>query len=150
MQTLEQLIENEMTIAVERLTRLFQQAVVSSLEKQFAAALKGTRVPSLPPQQQPTPTSGPPPARPHKSQRKTASKAARRRDRREIDQLTDRFLEVVRSDPGQPMTVLAPKLGVSATDLQVPVARLKATKRVKTVGQRNLTRYFPVGQQIAA
>ena len=48
------------------------------------------------------------------------------------------------------MTVLAPKVGVKAAELLVPVKRLKASKQLKTVEQRHLARYFAAEEEVAA
>ena len=42
------------------------------------------------------------------------------------------------------MSVLAARVGVPRNTLQVPVARLRAAGRIKTVGSRQFTRYFPI------
>ena len=39
--------------------------------------------------------------------------------------------------------VLASQLGTTSQRLEVPVARLKRTGRVRSVGRRSHTRYFP-------
>ena len=41
------------------------------------------------------------------------------------------------------MVALAEKLDVDARTLQRPMARLKSVGRVRSVGQRHLTRYYP-------
>jgi len=41
------------------------------------------------------------------------------------------------------MVVFADEAGVAARALERPMAKLKAEGRVRSVGQRNLTRYFP-------
>lgn len=42
------------------------------------------------------------------------------------------------------MSVLAAELGVNARELNRPVGKLKLAGRVRSVGQRQQTRYFPV------
>jgi hypothetical protein len=41
------------------------------------------------------------------------------------------------------MVELAEVMGVGLRSLQGPMAKLKAEGRVRTVGQRHLTRYYP-------
>jgi hypothetical protein len=41
------------------------------------------------------------------------------------------------------MAVFADEIGCAARDLQRPMAKLKAQGRIRSVGQRSLTRYFP-------
>jgi DNA-binding Lrp family transcriptional regulator len=57
--------------------------------------------------------------------------------------LEKQLLDAVWATPGEAMSALAPRIGVSPSTLQVPVARLKAAGRLKTVGARQFTRYFP-------
>ena len=66
-----------------------------------------------------------------------------RRTGEEIAALEKQLLDAVWTTPGEPMSALAPRIGVSPSTLQVPVARLKAAGRLKTVGTRQFTRYFP-------
>lgn len=78
-------------------------------------------------------------------------KPGRRRGRAEIAALAERFYEVVRATPGETMKTLAERLGTSAQVLHVPVASLKEAGRVRSVGQRHQTRYFPMtGSRSAA
>lgn len=55
----------------------------------------------------------------------------------------DALNEVVRSHPGASMVALAEKMGAEARTLQRPMATLRAAGRVRSVGQRHLTRYYP-------
>jgi len=79
-------------------------------------------------------------------QRRVAARSpsSPRRSSAEIEALETQLMEAVWAAPGEAMSVLAPRLGVSPGQLQVPVARLKATGRLKTVGSRQFTRYFPI------
>lgn len=72
--------------------------------------------------------------------------AAPRRTREELAALERQLLEAVWATPGEPMSVLATRVGVSPSTLQVPVARLKAAGQLRTVGSRQFTRYFPAGR----
>jgi hypothetical protein len=67
-----------------------------------------------------------------------------RRSGEEIAVLEKRFLDAVWKTPGESMSVLAPRVDTSPSALQVPVARLRAAGRIKTVGARQFTRYFPI------
>lgn len=58
--------------------------------------------------------------------------------------LSERLYEAVCAHPGETMTVLAPELGSSARALHRPMAALKRSGRVRSVGQRRDTRYYPV------
>jgi hypothetical protein len=48
------------------------------------------------------------------------------------------------------MTTLATLVGASPRALQVAVARLKRAGRVRKIGQRQQTRYFPLTSTLAA
>lgn len=64
--------------------------------------------------------------------------------------LGERFYAILCRNPGETMTTLAPQVGSSPRALQVAVARLKRTGRVRAVGQRQHTRYFPMTATTAA
>ncbi len=67
-----------------------------------------------------------------------------RRSGAQIAALETQFVEALWATPGEAMSVLAPRIGVSPGELQVPVARLRSAGRLKTVGSRQFTRYFPM------
>jgi hypothetical protein len=48
------------------------------------------------------------------------------------------------------MVALAEKMGAEARVLQRPMARLRSTGRVRSLGQRHLTRYYPAVARSAA
>jgi hypothetical protein len=52
--------------------------------------------------------------------------------------------------PGEAMAVLARGLGTSVRELHRPMALLKQADRVKSVGQRSSTRYFPKAEAASA
>ncbi len=41
------------------------------------------------------------------------------------------------------MVTIAEKMGAKSVDLQWPMAKLKRAGRVRSVGQRSMTRYYP-------
>jgi len=57
--------------------------------------------------------------------------------------LGERLHEAVCAHPGETMSVLAPEVGKTARELQRPMMALKRAGRVRSVGQRHLTRYYP-------
>lgn len=57
--------------------------------------------------------------------------------------LGERLFAAVCTQPGETMAVLAPKLGSSPRELHRPMAVLKEAGRVRSVGQRSHTRYYP-------
>jgi hypothetical protein len=62
----------------------------------------------------------------------------------ETRKLSEKFYQAVCADPGQTMMVLAPRLETIRDKLVKPVAHLKREGKIKTTGERHLTRYFPL------
>jgi predicted transcriptional regulator len=60
-----------------------------------------------------------------------------------LAKLCQALVEQVGSQPGVSMAELAEQLGTTTRSLERPMAQLKAAGRVRRVGQRNLTRYYP-------
>jgi hypothetical protein len=80
---------------------------------------------------------------PEKSAR-PRTKVAPRRAPEELVALGERFYAVLCRRPGEMMTALAPEVGVAPRVLQVAVARLRRTGRVRAIGKRQQTRYYPM------
>lgn len=73
----------------------------------------------------------------------TAATGGRRRARAELSAVAERLYRAVRARPGEGIVALAGDLGVPARELQRPMALLKQAGRVRSVGLRHLTRYYP-------
>ncbi|KAF0170081.1 MAG: hypothetical protein FD160_3907 [Caulobacteraceae bacterium] len=71
------------------------------------------------------------------------SRIGRRRASAEVAALSERLYEAVCARPGEMMTVLGPVVGACPRELHRPMAVLKDAGRVRSVGQRHMTRYFP-------
>ena len=69
-----------------------------------------------------------------------------RRTREQIAALEERLYEAICAHPGETMAVIAEAVGASARDLNRPATVLRRTGRVRSVGQRQYTRYFPMGE----
>ena len=69
---------------------------------------------------------------------------AQRRSSEELGALGERFFAAVESAPGETMEVLARTLGMGSKQLERAVMRLKETGRIRTVGERNQMRYYPM------
>ena len=67
-----------------------------------------------------------------------------RRTPEQIHELGERFYELLCSKPGAAMTVYCAELGVTPRELHRPVVILKRAKLVRSVGERQATRYFPL------
>ena len=69
--------------------------------------------------------------------------ASRRRTTEEVTDLAERLYKAVLASPGETMERLAPKVGAKARELTIVVGRLRSEGRLRTVGQRQQTQYFP-------
>jgi hypothetical protein len=70
--------------------------------------------------------------------------SGKRRASTELEKLSEQFMGAVTRKPGETMTVLAADVGASARELHRAVSRLKQAGRVRTIGERSQTRYFPL------
>jgi hypothetical protein len=59
-----------------------------------------------------------------------------------IAELAERFHQQVHATPGQRIEVLADAMQVSTRELNLPVKKLTAAKRLTTKGQKRATRYW--------
>jgi len=82
--------------------------------------------------------------------RTSASGSSKRRSPEEIAAQGECLYQAVCAKPGETMTVLMADVGGSARELQRPMALLKLAGRVRSVGARHLTRYFPMVNEAAA
>jgi hypothetical protein len=76
---------------------------------------------------------------------KRARASSRRRTRDEIAALEERLYEAICQRPGETMAVIAPAVGATPRELHRPATVLRRQGRVRSVGQRHGTRYFPMG-----
>jgi hypothetical protein len=125
-------LERQIEIAVERLVREH----LAALEMAASAAVReGFRRA----------------AQPMSKQRDVASTGhrrspSRRRPREEVAALEERLYRAVCAHPGETMTALARAVGATARELNRPALVLRRDGRVRSVGQRSSTRYFPLGK----
>lgn len=61
-----------------------------------------------------------------------------------VTELAEQLFEAVKACPGETMTVIAARVGEKASVLHRPMMRLKDAGRVRSAGERNSTRYFPM------
>ncbi|WP_371928589.1 winged helix-turn-helix domain-containing protein [Myxococcus vastator] len=59
--------------------------------------------------------------------------------------LAERLLDAVQACPGETMTVIAARVGEKPRAHHRPMMRLKHEGRVRSAGEWNATRYFPMG-----
>lgn len=74
-------------------------------------------------------------------------KWGRRRGSGEVEGLAERLYIAVQQNPGETMTVIAPRVGESARALNLPMQILKRSGRVRTAGQRASMRYFAMASK---
>ena len=86
------------------------------------------------------------PSAKQRQQSAAPSRQGRRRASDEIRALSERFYEALCRTPGEKMEVLAPVVGASVRELNRPLLRLKQAGRVRSVGTRHATRYFPMAR----
>ena len=67
-----------------------------------------------------------------------------RRSPAQVAELAERLCEAVRACPGETMLVIAARVGEKPRLLNRPMEHLKLAGRVRSAGERNLTRYFPM------
>lgn len=73
----------------------------------------------------------------------------RRRPPAEVAGLAEQLYAAVRTNPGELMAVIATQVGQTPRALNRPMLQLKSTGRVRSVGQRHHTRYFPMTSKSA-
>jgi hypothetical protein len=77
------------------------------------------------------------------TRRQQVPKLGKRRSASELTALSEQLYEVIAAHPGQGMVVLSERVGTSGPHLQRVVSRLRTEGRIRTVGARQQTRYFP-------
>jgi len=75
---------------------------------------------------------------------KAPRRAGKKRPSADIAALGDRLYRGVCAKPGETMAVLAPMAVASARELHRPMTLLRRAGRVRAVGTRHRTRYFPM------
>jgi hypothetical protein len=123
----------QLTEQIERLVRDHITAIRAAAAAAVARAFAAT-----------SSVAGDQPQRAKVAGAKARAKPAPRRAVEEVAALADQFYAALCRSPGQTMATLAPQVGASPRALQVAVARLKRASRVRAVGQRQFTRYFPM------
>lgn len=74
----------------------------------------------------------------------------RRRTPEELAAIGDRLYAAVCAHPGEGIATLSQQIGASVDELSRPMTRLKRAGRIRSIGQRHLTRYFPMTATHAA
>jgi hypothetical protein len=79
-----------------------------------------------------------------------ASAVGKRRTPVEMAALAEQILHAVCANPGETIAVIAAQVGASARELHRPMSLLRREGRVRSVGARSSTRYFPMTNGAAA
>jgi len=79
-----------------------------------------------------------------------SSRQGTRRPSEEIGALSERLYEALCGSPGEKMGVLGPMVGATARDLNRPMLLLKRAGRIRSVGTKHATRYFPMAPRSSA
>ncbi len=74
----------------------------------------------------------------------------RRRAPGEVTALSERLYAAIIASPGATMTTLAAQVGASPRELNRSATLLRRDGRVRSAGQRQATRYFPMASKTAA
>ena len=131
MTTTTESLEQKIESAVERLVR-------AHLTECESAATKAVRAGFVRAARSSTKASSP--------KSKPGRSASRRRTRDEIAALEERLFAAICAHPGETMAVIAPAVGAKPRELNRPATLLRRSGRVRSVGQRQYTRYFPMDE----
>lgn len=66
------------------------------------------------------------------------------RQREEIAALGERLYQAICANPGAGIVALAAEVGVNPRELNWPATQLRRAGRVRSIGERRATRYFPM------
>lgn len=135
MMTTTKTLEQKIETAVEQLVREHLAACEAAAAKAVRAAFRRA-LESSPKSPKSSKSSRPKPAR----------TAAPRRSREEMAALEERLYEAIRRHPGETMAVISPAVGATPRELNRPATSLRQEGRVRSVGQRQYMRYFPMGK----
>ena len=72
-----------------------------------------------------------------------------RRTPEEMAAMGERLYQAVCTRPGEAKAVLAAEVGLLTRELDRPMNHLKSAGKVRAVGERHLTRYFPLVAEVA-
>jgi len=125
-------LESEIERLVAEHVAACQQAAAAAVQRAFGAA------------------SGIQSRRPKHAGQAQPRSANNRRTAEQVTELAERFYSAVCANPGETMRVLSAQVGASARDLHRPVRVLKREGLVRSAGQRQHTRYFPMTMNATA
>lgn len=129
---------NHLQGEIEKLVRAHlaaqKAAATAAVERAFASASARARAPK---------------PKPKPSAQSSSQGCGRRRPPTEVAGIAERLYKAVVAHPGETMAVIAADVGESALALSRPMHVLKNASRVRSAGQRQMTRYFPMSSKSA-
>lgn len=84
-----------------------------------------------------------PKPRPGSAHAREERRSSQRRAPAELQGLAERLHEAICAHPGAPMSELAAHVGATPRELNHPAKLLRLAGRLRSVGQRSATRYYP-------
>jgi hypothetical protein len=127
---------NSLVADIEDLVRRYvaaqRAAAAAAVERAFNAALPR----DLTPRRRMARVAGSTPAR--------TRSVRKRRPPAEVAELSEQLCDAVCAHPGETMAFISSKLGQSARALNRPMNNLRSAGRIRSAGQRQHTRYFPM------
>ncbi len=139
MQTIPPEFEIQIGVLVREAMSLAKSMALQMVEDAFETGDSSLRAPVVPAPASSSSRSG------KKKSNQTDKPRLQRKPRSpsEIAALGETFIAQVRAHPGEGMTTLASRVGVSSRELGAVVARLKREDKIRVIGSRNSARYFP-------
>ena len=130
MSTTTESLERKIESAVERLMREHLAACESAAGAAVQAAFRRASRPVAKPGRRVEPSR--------------SRSSSQRRSRVELAELEERLYQAICAHPGETMAVIAPIVGATPRALNRPATTLRRVGRVRSVGKRQATRYFPM------
>jgi predicted transcriptional regulator len=62
----------------------------------------------------------------------------------ELARLTEKLGDYIKSNPGLRMEAIAKALATPTRELNLPIKKLLAAKKIRSTGQKRATEYFPL------
>ncbi len=87
----------------------------------------------------------PPAKEPRSWQTRSERAKGEKRDPRVLARTVTALHQAIQAAPGSGIEYLGKQMGTPTKDLTLPVKKLLAAKRIRTVGHKRATRYFPKG-----
>ena len=123
------------------LTKLIQQAVLEAVTDSIGKGGRPAPRPARAAKAAPAPAAKRAAGRPAAKASAKSRKKGEKRSGEEIAMLMETVFSHVRSNPDQGVEAMAKALGMSTQDLNLPIRKLIADKRITAKGQKRATKY---------